>query len=314
MRVVFFGTPDIAAFVLRHLHAQGINLVAVVSKPDKPKGRSMKLQPTPVRVAAEELKLPLLQPEKASDPEFIETLKELKPDLFAVVAYGEIVKQAVLDIPSIAAINMHASLLPEYRGAAPMQRALFDGKEETGVTIMHMVRKMDAGAMIAQEKIPLPSDMNLAQLEKAMGEVGSLLLADVIKQFETNVPSSTPQDESKATLAPKIEMAECRLDFSKSAKSLHNLIRAVSPEPGAFFFAKIRGEEVMVKVYRSTLIAEEGKPGAVVLPGKGRLLIGCGQDTLEILELQTAGRKRLPAKDWVSGLMGGSFDIISAVP
>lgn len=296
---------------MKSLHAEGVSIIAAVSRPDKPKGRSMKLQPTPVKTAAQELNIPLLQPEKASDPQFIETLKELKPDLFVVVAYGEILRQAVLDIPTLASINMHASLLPEYRGAAPMQHALLDGRSETGVTIMHMVRKMDAGPIIAQAKIPLSPDMNLQELESMMGKVGAPLLLDVIRQFASEPPPSMEQDEAKATLAGKIEGADCRLDFTKPALLLHNLVRAVSPEPGAFFYAKIGGEEVMVKVYRSLFVQSgTGVPGQVELIGRKRLLIHCGSGALEILELQTAGRKRLQAKDWISGLMGGSFAVV----
>lgn len=303
MRVIFFGTPLIAASVLRFLHDSGVDIVAVVSKPDKPKGRSRALQPTVVKEAANELQLPLLQPEVASAPEFAETLKSFNPDLFVVVAYGEIVKQHILDVPRLGCINMHASLLPEYRGAAPMQRALIDGKSETGVTIMHMVKKMDAGEIIRQKKISIPLIMNLEDLKKSVTEEGSELLLEVIKDLEKSKLKSFPQDEEKVTFAKKVEPSECKLDFNQPAMQLHNLIRGVSPEPGAYFIAHIRGSELMVKVYRS--LPQEGtaeKPGTLSIVSKNRLYIACQDGSLEILELQTAGKKRMKASDWIAGV------------
>lgn len=304
MRVVFFGTPSIAASILKFLHAHSINIVACVSKPDKPQGRSKALQPTAVKVASLQLGLPLLQPERASDPEFAEVLKSLKPDLIVVVAYGEIVKQHILDLPSLGCINVHASLLPEYRGAAPMQRALIDGKTETGVTIMHMVKKMDAGEIIRQAKIPIPLTMDLEELKKKMIEEGSNLLLEVLQDFLKGIiPKSTPQEESKVTLAPKVEVSECKLDFNQPVLKLHNLVRGVSPEPGAYFMARIRGSSVMVKVYKSFPIQEKSDTtGIISVLSKRRLLVSCPDGFLEILELQTAGKKRMDAASWIAGM------------
>jgi len=296
MRVVFFGTPHIAASFLEYLHVQGVQVVGAVSKPDKPQGRSKALVPTPVKEVAERFGIPLMQPEKASDHVFVKTLADLNADLFVVVAYGEILRQNVLDLPKLGCINVHASLLPEYRGAAPMQRALIDGKSETGVTIMHMVRKLDAGDIIAQEKIPIPLTMDLEELKGAVIQVGTRLLMDVIRNFDPK--RRIPQDEDKVTMAPKVELSECRLDFNQKALTLHNLIRGV----GAYFEASIRGVPTIIKVFRSLPISGNPKtPGLFSIVDKKRLLVSCQDGYLELLELQSAGKKRLRASEWISG-------------
>lgn len=312
MRIIFFGTPEIAALILRLLHEKGVNIITAVSKPDKPKGRSSALQPTAVKEEALRLGIPILQPEKASSPEFVDSLKLLDPDLLVVVAYGEIVKQNVLDLPRIGCINLHASLLPEYRGAAPMQRALIDGCSQTGVTIMHMVKKLDAGDIIRQSPIAIPLTMTLEELKDRVIEEGGRLLLDVLADFEKGVVKNIPQDESKVTFAPKVTPEEMRLDFNQPVLKLHNLIRGISPKPGAYFLARVRGQETMIKVYRSfPFLQNSEKPGSLIIKNK-KIFITCQDGLLELIEVQSAGRKRMSASAWSSGLPPEGIDILTS--
>ena len=300
MRVVFFGTPQFAADVLEFLCQNQTHIVAVISKPDKPQGRAQKIQPVPVKLVAEKWKIPIHQPKKVSEPEFAPLLKSFEADLFVVVAYGEILKQHVLDIPKKACINLHASLLPKYRGAAPIQHAIIEGEQESGVTIMHMVRKMDAGEMIAQVKTHIDPEITYGDLQKLLCTSGSEALLKVIREYENSIPPCTPQDESQVTMAPKIELEDCHIDWQQSSKAIHNLVRGVNPEPGAWCLIQIGEETKRLKIFATRL-----KPTSTLLPGQcasKKPLIGTGQGDLELLEVQLEGKKRMPAADFFRGL------------
>lgn len=299
MRVIFFGTPQFAATVLEYLLEQKVSIVAVVSKPDKAKGRSGTPAPTPVKEVALKYQLPLYQPELASAPEFAETLKNYQADLFVVVAYGEIVKQHLLDMPRLACINLHASLLPAYRGAAPIHRCLINGEKETGVTVMHMVKKMDAGNMIESAVVPIGENTTFEELHDTLCEVGKKLLLKVIKEFEKGPIPGTPQEHEKATFAPRIELEDCELQFERSALELHNLIRGSNPTPGAWCQVEIKGQKKRLKVYASQVLMQTGKPKALL--SSKELIVACGKGALQLLEVQLEGKKRMKAEELLRG-------------
>jgi methionyl-tRNA formyltransferase len=316
MRVVFFGTPTFAAEVLEYLLENGINIVAVISKPDRPKGRSRELQPTPVKskVLACNPALPLFQPEIVSAPEFADTLAGFKADLFVVVAYGEIIKQHLLDMPSQACINLHASLLPKYRGAAPIQRCLIAGEAESGVTIMHMVKKMDAGDMIKKVTVPISEEMTFAELEAQLCLVGKQALLEVIREFEAGEPARTPQDHSQSTLAPKLELEDCEIDWNRPASDLHNLVRGVNPYPGAWCYVSIDNEKKRLKIYRTQVKEASGHskpPGTILSQSKGNLLVATQDKAIELIEVQLEGKKSMSSGELMRGISGTITLILS---
>lgn len=310
MRIVFFGTPPFAADVLTYLLENNVQVVGVISRPDKPQGRSGHPVKGPVRLVAEAKSLPHYQPEKVSSPDFIPTLVAFNADLFIVVAYGEILTQQVLDIPSKACINLHASLLPKYRGAAPIQRAIINGENETGISIMYMVKKMDAGDVILKRTIPIEENMTYQMLDFEMRKLGSAALMEVIWQFESgNIPREI-QNELEVTFAPKIELEDCQIVWEKSAKSIHDLIRGVNPEPGAWCLITINGEVKRLKVF-SSLVRKDVSltPKECIFEANKNLLVGCGNFALELLEVQLEGKKRMRAADFYRGLSKKHLEI-----
>ncbi|MFI5334349.1 MAG: methionyl-tRNA formyltransferase [Chlamydiales bacterium] len=305
MRIVFFGTSSFAAAVLKFLLEQKIPLVAIVTRPDRPFGRAQRLAPPPVKVVAAQLcpEIPLFQPEKSSTPEFVETVKAFAPDLFVVVAYGEILKKNLLQIPTRGAINIHASLLPKYRGAAPMQRALMDGCKESGVTIQEMVLEMDAGAVLETVKLQVPDEMTCGELSHELCKLACPALVNVIHAIETGEVQKIPQDLSLVTFASKITPQEERIHWSEPAEKIHNQIRALSPIPGAWCEIEMGGEKKRLKIKRSRVIlGVSGAPGTVLSSGKEELIIVCGRDGLSLLEVQLEGKKSMPARDFLRGM------------
>lgn len=305
-RVVFFGTPEFAAEQLEFLVASGVNLVGVVSKPDQPQGRHRKLQPTPVRLIAEKYRLPLFQPLKASSEGHLEKFASFDADLYVVVAYGEIIKQHLLDLPKLGCINLHASLLPYYRGAAPIQRAIIDGAKSSGISIIHMVKKMDAGDVIIAKELPIGQETTFGQLREEMSQEGRYLLLRSIEEIAEGVAQRTAQDHDLATFAPKVEVEECQIDWNWSCMRLHNLIRGVNPEPGAWCWAQLRGELRRLKIWRSLPLP--GHMGRGSLGGwasydnKGKLAVYCAEGALQLLELQLEGKKKMSAQQLMQGL------------
>ncbi|MCC6127733.1 MAG: methionyl-tRNA formyltransferase, partial [Chlamydiae bacterium] len=258
MRIIFFGTPDFAAQQLSYLLEHRFDILAVVTQPDRPKGRSGALAPSEVKELALQKALPVLQPKKASDPNFLEELKKIQADLYVVVAFGQILPQKLLDLPRLGCINVHASLLPKYRGAAPMQRCLMHGVSETGVSIQKMVKQLDAGDVIAEKKIAVPLDMNLAKLKEALSEISEHLLASVILSCEKGIPPAHPPDPEKVTFAPKITTEERQIDWKGSALQIHNKVRALSPRPGAWCWTEQDGVKKRLKIISTRPIFETG--------------------------------------------------------
>lgn len=302
MKVVFFGTPSFSATVLQYLIDNGINVCAVISKPDKPKGRSAELVPTPVKVVAQSLNIPIYQPELVSAPEFADVLLPFQADIFVVVAYGEIIKQHLLDMPKKGCINLHTSILPKYRGAAPIQRAVINGEKETGVSIMHMVKKMDAGDVIKLVKVPIGENDTFGEVEKKLLEVGSKALLEVIQQFEKGEVTETPQNHELMTLAPKIELEDCEIHWNQPAQTIHNLVRGVNPYPGAWCEVLEKGQNKRLKIYSTRLQKGlSGNPGQILSVDNTGIIIGCGEDSLKILELQLEGKKRMAPSELLRG-------------
>ncbi|MDP1879570.1 MAG: methionyl-tRNA formyltransferase [Parachlamydiaceae bacterium] len=311
MRVIYFGTPLFAAHVLEYLLQQGIQIVAVVSKPDRPKGRSGSPSPTPVKMAAQAFndEIPIYQPDLVSSLEFAPILAAHQADLFVVVAYGEIIKQHLLDMPRLACINLHASLLPKYRGAAPIQRAIMEGENETGLTVIHMVKKMDAGDMINQVIVTIGPEMTYGELDQELCEAGKRLLLDTIKEFENGSPKSFPQDPSLVTFAHKIELEDCEIDWNESAQAIHDLIRGVNPFPGAWCYVTVKGEKKRLKISRSKVVVSDETdvshpPGSMVNGNqtKGNLIIATGSQWLELCEVQLEGKKSLSSDELTRGI------------
>ena len=307
MKVIFFGTPNISAQILTYLLQKGINIVAVVSKPDRPKGRSLLLMPTPVKTAilSFDPSIPIYQPELVSAPEFSETLQSHQADLFVVVAYGEIIKQHLLDMPRLGCINLHVSLLPKYRGAAPIQRCIIEGETESGVTVMHMVKKMDAGDIIETVATPIGSEMTFGELEQTLCEIGKEVLLKVIHDFEAGTIKRIPQDPTHVTLAPKIELEDCEIQWEQPAEKIHNLIRGVNPYPGAWCYVLVKGEKKRLKINRSVIHPLSNKeiiPGTLISTHKENIKISTGSDALELLEVQLEGKKTMSSKDLLQGL------------
>lgn len=304
MRVVYFGTPLFAAKTLDYLLSQGVQIVGVVTQPDRPKGRSGTPTPCPVKeaVISKSLDIPIFQPEKASDPEAAAQIEALKPDLFVVVAFGEIISQQLLDMPKIACINVHGSILPKYRGAAPIQRCIMEGETESGITIMHMAKKMDSGDMIKVVKTPIGENMTYGELEEKLCSLGSVALYEVICDFSKGNVGREPQNHGLATYAKKIETSDCEISWNQAASKLHNQARGVTPRPGAWCQIKVRGKQKRLKIRKTLLNDMSGpKPGEILSFGSEGLVIACGEGSLKILELQLEGKKAMEASEFVRG-------------
>lgn len=300
LRILFLGTPDFALFSLSSLCEAGYEIVGVVTQPDKPKGRGYELLPPPVKRFALEKGLPVYQPNTLRDESFAELLSKIDPNLIVVVAYGKILPQNVLDYPKYGCINVHGSLLPEYRGAAPMQRAIIDGKRETGVTTMKMEAGLDTGEMYETASLSIGENDNFEVVHDALGALGAKLLLSTIQKLEAGTLVGRPQDDKLATYAKKIEKEDCRLDFSKPAKELHNLIRGLSPMPLAFTTLP---DGKLLKIVESRLAKEElsGLPGKVLSTEGSKITVACGDGALELLTLIPEGKKMMSAKDLING-------------
>ncbi|MBE6690458.1 MAG: methionyl-tRNA formyltransferase [Ruminococcaceae bacterium] len=296
------GTPEYALFGLRALCDAGENVIGVVTQPDKPKGRGYELCPPPVKVFAMEKGLPVYQPETLRNGAFDEELRALAPDLIVVVAYGKILPQSVLDMPKYGCINVHGSLLPAYRGAAPMQRAIIDGRTETGVTTMQMAAGLDTGDMLVTVRVPIGENDNFEDMHDRLGAAGAEALLETLARLRAGTLVAVPQDDSKATYAAKIEKADCLLDFSKPARVLHDQIRGLSPFPLAFTRTP---DGRMLKVPESRVGSEKTATDAkfgTVLALSDRIVVACGEGTtLEILRVLPEGKGRMSAADYIRG-------------
>lgn len=310
MNILFMGTPDFAVPSLELIASSPLcNILAVVSQPDKPKGRGRTLSPTPVKEVAERFSLPILQPERASDPTFIDTVKKLKPDLIIVVAYGQILKKELLDIPLKGCINLHGSLLPQYRGAAPIQRAVMNGDKVTGVTTMLLNEGMDEGDVLLKKEIRIEERDTAGTLFDRLKGVGAELLLETIRGLKDNSLEPIPQDSSLATYAPKISKEECKIDWSQDADKIRNLVRGLTPFPGAYTFLK--GKRVIISAVEK-IEGFKGKPGEIKAVGKDTLLVTTGSEPLAIKMVKPEGKREMTVSQFMAGHhieSGMSFDL-----
>lgn len=297
MRVVFMGTPDIAAACLKRILADGFDVVGVYTQPDRPKGRGMKLVCSPVKETALAAGIPVFQPEHFREEETVARLRALKPDICAVVAYGRILPQKVLDVPALGCINIHASLLPKYRGSAPYQWAVLDGLTETGVTAQYMALKMDAGDVIDVAKTPIGENETAGQLLDRLALLGAELLSKTLTRFENGTVTAAAQNEAEVSYAPMLDKSMCPIDWTKTAQQVHNQIRGLHPWPVATM--ELQGKTF--KVHASKVAEGSGKPGEILGLTKTGLLIACGEGAVEVLSLQAEGGKRMAAPDYFRG-------------
>ena len=299
MRVVFMGTPDIAATCLKKIIADGFEVVGVYTQPDRPKNRGMKLAFSPVKEVALANDLPVFQPENFREAETVEQLRQLQPDVVAVVAYGRILPQSVLDVPPMGCINIHASVLPCYRGSAPYQWAVLDGLEETGVTAMYLCREMDAGDIIDVSKTPIGPNETAGELLDRLAVLGADLLSKTLARMSRGPVEHTPQDCTQVTYAPMLDKSMCPIDWTKTAQQVHNHVRGLHPWPVAT--TEIQGNRFKI---HSTIVVE-GKagaaPGTILGLTKTGLQIACGEGAVEIRMLQAEGGKRMAAPDYFRG-------------
>ena len=297
MRVVFMGTPDIAATCLKQVIADGFTVVGVYTQPDRPKGRGMKLVASPVKEVALASGIPVFQPENFREEETVQQLRDLKPDICAVVAYGRILPQRVLDVPTFGCINIHASVLPKYRGSAPYQWAVLDGLKETGVTAMYLCREMDAGDIIDVSKTPIGENETAGELLDRLAVLGADLLSKTLTRFAAGRVEATPQDASQVCYAPMLDKSMCPIDWSKTAQQVHDHVRGLHPWPVALM--ELKGETF--KVHATRIVEGSGKPGEILGLTKTGLKIACGEGAVEVISLQAPGGKRMAAPDYFRG-------------
>ena len=297
MRIVFMGTPDIAATCLNKLIEDGFDVVAAYTQPDRPKGRGMKMVFSPVKELALAHDIPVFQPENFREEEAVEQLRQLKPDVCAVVAYGRILPQKVLDIPAKGCVNIHASILPQYRGSAPYQWAVLDGLAETGVTAQHMALKMDAGDVIDVAKTPIGPDETAGELLDRLAVLGADLLSRTMRRFEAGDVAGMPQNEEAVTFAPMLDKSMCPIDWTKTAQQVHNHVRGLHPWPVAT--AELGGTKF--KIHATAIVDGHGEPGKILGLTKTGLVVACGEGAVEIRSLQAEGGKRMAAPDYFRG-------------
>ncbi len=298
LKAIFMGTPDFSVPCLEKLHKQ-CQVVAVITQPDRPRGRGQKLQPSPVKAFALEHGLEVLQPEKIKTQEFEKILAAMEPDIIVVVAFGQILSQYILDIPRLGCINVHASLLPRYRGAAPIHWSIINGETKTGVTTMFMDAGLDTGDMILKTEVDIDAEMTTEELHDALMEAGSELLIKTVDQLAAGTAKREKQDGTLSNYAPLLKKATGKIDWDASAKQIHNLVRGLNSWPGAYCFLKNDN----FKIWRTAVSQEEyqAKPGEVAAFTENGFLVGTGQGLLEILELQAPSKKKMSAKNYILG-------------
>ena len=302
-RIVFAGTPDFALASLKALAESGRVPVAVLTQPDRPAGRGKKLTASPVKLYAEEQGIPVLQPQTLRDDAPAAELEALRPDVLIVAAYGLILPQNVLDIPTHGCLNVHASVLPRWRGAAPIQAAILADDKATGISLMAMTAGLDCGPVFHIEKIDISADESAGELHDRLAALGGTTLVEHLDAILSDGMTATAQDESLATYAPKIQKQDAAIDWSLSAKELARRVRAYNPFPGSFFFFG----ETRIKVWKATAMAGDAKPGTVLQSDADGIVIACGSGALRLDELQLAGKRRATAREFV-----GQFDLSEA--
>ena len=307
MKIVYMGTPDFAVPPLAALVQNGYEVTAVVTQPDKPKGRGKTLMPTPVKEEAMKHDIPVYQPLKVREPEFVETLKKLEPDMIIVAAFGQIIPKAILDMPRFGCVNVHASLLPKYRGAAPIQWAVLNGDQVTGVTTMRMDEGLDTGDMIMKQEVIVDEDETGGSLFDKLSEVGAKLCVKTMEAIENGTAVYTPQDDALATHTGKIQKEMGSIDWSKDAEVIERLVRGLNPWPSAY----TRIDDKNLKIWRAKVISHEVKaaPGCILKVTKDELEVQTGNGVLALLEVQLEGKKRMTTDAFLRGyqVTEGSF-------
>lgn len=299
MKMVFMGTPEFAIPTLEKLFHSTHQILAVVTQPDRPKGRGRELAQSPVKQFARNAGLPVLQPERVNTPEFTDILRGLNPDLIVVVAFGQILTQKVLDIPKTFCINVHSSILPQYRGAAPINRAIINGDSETGVTTMKMDRGMDTGDILLCERVPIKDSDDAQTLHDALAQAGGALALETVRRLEENSLTPIPQESSQATYAPKLNKKDGLINWSQDALSIRNLVRGMKPWPGAFTFYQSK----RLRIDQSEIARGEpsDQAGVIARVSDHGIEVGTGKDRLIITGLQPEGKKIMGAKNFLTG-------------
>jgi methionyl-tRNA formyltransferase len=307
LRVVFMGTADLSCASLKALmEAPDLHVAAVVTQPDRPKGRDLKLQPSPVKELALRASLPVLQPERAREPAFLAELQRLNPDLIAVAAFGQILPASILELPRFGCLNVHTSLLPKYRGAAPIQWAMVNGESETGVTIMKMDAGMDTGAIISQETTRIEAEDDGETLHDRLAQIGAQLLVRTIPEYIAGKLQPKPQPTEGVSYAPKIKKQDGQINWNQSAESIWNRVRGLKPWPGAFTYLP-GGQRHLLKIWQAEVVPtpsplkHAGSPGEILQADNAGVVVGCGQGALRLLVLQREGGRRLPAGQFLAG-------------
>lgn len=297
MKIIFMGTPDFSIPSLKILLESKHKILAVVTQPDKERGRGKKVSFTPVKQFAVENNIPVYQPEKLKgNSEFVDQMKSLEPDLFVVVAF-RILPKEVFEIPKFGSFNLHGSYLPKYRGAAPIQWALINGETETGLTTFKLAEKVDTGNIYLQEKVEISLYDNFESLHDRMSELGAKMVLETVNLIESEIYELKKQDDSLASPAPKITKEICLIDWNKSAKEIHNLVRGLSPHPAAFF----NYNDKVIKIYKTEIVSGINLKPFQFHQRKTELIIGCGKEALRILEIQQEGKKRMSIEEFLRG-------------
>ena len=307
--IMFMGTPDISATCLKRLIDDGHGICAVITREDKPRGRGNVMTPTPVKMLAIENNIPVYTPSTLRDEAFAALLNEYKPDIIVVVAYGKILPLNVIEYPKFGCVNLHVSLLPKYRGAAPMQRAIMEGETETGVTVMYMAEGLDTGDIISVAKFPILPEDDFEAIHDRSAEVGGALLSETIEKIYNGTADRIPQDDSLACYAKKVEKDDCKIDFTLSASKLDCILRGVTPIPGAFAYHNGR----MLKINKARPVNGIGAPGEVIDisdKGEGYITVACGEGALKISVLIPEGKGKMSAGDFVRGRKISLHDIL----
>ena len=297
LKTVFMGTPDFALQTLQGLIDAGCKMVGVYTQPDRPKGRGKQLAAPPVKELAQKYDIPVYQPLKLRQPEAVAELEALAPDLIVVVAYGQILPKSVLEIPAHGCINVHASLLPKYRGAAPINKAIIDGETETGITTMYMDVGLDTGDMLVKKTLAIGPEETAGELHDRLASLGRETMEETLRQLCAGTLQREVQDDEQSTYASMMKKEDGRIDWNRSAQEIHNHVRGLDPWPGAY--TTINGE--LLKLAETSPEAAEGLAGSVIAADKNGVCVACGSGSLRIQQLQLAGRKRLAAADFLRG-------------
>lgn len=304
-KIVYLGSPDFAVPPLLKLLDEGYSVPLVITQPDRPRGRKHQLCPTAVKLAAQERGISVLAVENANASDVVAQVAAARPDLLVVAAFGQIMREELVNTAPLGAINIHGSLLPKYRGASPIQQALIDGETKTGITIMYIAPRLDAGDMLGQAEFDILPEENTGTLRERLSLLGADLLVDVIEQLRNGTAKATPQDEALATYAGKLTAGQERVDWSKSAKAIHNLVRGLTPDTSAYtcFAEPGRDELQRLKIWQTALVQAEvdAKPGTVTATDKAGLTVATGCGAIKLVSVQPPGKGQMQAADWWRG-------------